>query len=194
MGLFVGLYLLATHLYPGGHQLDPNSVGFSWAQNYWCNLLNETALNGRPNPARPVALAGMLVLAASLALFWYQFPRRAGLPASVGWAVRIAGVASMALGLFIFTDHHDVLITLASAGGLVAVAGTFVGLRQLGWRNLFAFGLLNLPLVGLNNLLYYGGWRFYLPVVQKITFVAFLLWIALIDLRFFKKTIARRFA
>lgn len=194
IGLFSLLYAVATRYYPGGSQVAKNSVGFSWIQNYWCNLLNETALNGQPNQARPTALTAMFVLAVALALFWWRFPRQAGLSVVGGWVVRISGVVSMVLGLFIFTDFHDVLITVASICGLVAVVGTFVGLQKLGWQDLIALGIVNLLLVALNNLLYYGDLRFYLPVVQKITFLLFLLWITLIDLRFFKKVRPQHFA
>src|SRR5215471_13752953 len=73
--LFVVLYIIAADSYPGGSQADKNSVGFSWINNYWCNLLNDNAVNGQHNPAKPVAMAGMLVLCVTLSFFWYIFPQ-----------------------------------------------------------------------------------------------------------------------
>jgi hypothetical protein len=190
--LFGLLYGWAALRYPGGAPNDPTTPGFSWTRNYWCNLLNETALNGQPNPARPVALGAMLVLGLTLILFWYEFPRRAGLPPTGRRLVQTSGALAMVLGLFIFTPLHDALINLASLFGLVAVVGTLAGLRRLRWGGWFGLGLFNLVLVGLNNLLYYGeGLLPYLPVVQKFTFLAFLLWIGGISLTLFRRTTAR---
>ncbi|MFM9984643.1 MAG: hypothetical protein ACKVOK_05380, partial [Flavobacteriales bacterium] len=50
-------------------------------------------------------------------------------------------------------------------------------------------GLLNIALVGLNNYLYFSENMIkYLPVVQKISFVSFLVWISFMDLRVYRCT------
>ncbi|MBT8238589.1 MAG: hypothetical protein HKN51_09070, partial [Saprospiraceae bacterium] len=54
--IFMGLYVYATTLYPGGSQADINSVGYDWGNNYWCNLMSENGMNGLENPARPISL------------------------------------------------------------------------------------------------------------------------------------------
>src|SRR5687767_181899 len=72
--LFALCYVMATLLYPGGSQAGPGS-GFSWSQNYWCNLLAEQSINGASNPARPVAITGMVVLVVSITGFWFIFSR-----------------------------------------------------------------------------------------------------------------------
>ncbi|MEJ7677696.1 MAG: hypothetical protein WKG06_07485 [Segetibacter sp.] len=78
--IFVCLYIIATLFYPGGSQVDKNAKGFSWTQNYWCNLLNENAINGQHNAARPIAMTAMFVLCLTFATFSYIFPRQIGLP------------------------------------------------------------------------------------------------------------------
>lgn len=79
------------------------------------------------------------------------------------------------------------LINIASFLGLFGVAGTMVGLRMLRWNNLFWFGVFNLVLVVLNNVLYYEkSWMYALPVVQKITFLSFLLWISMISVGLYR--------
>lgn len=186
--IFVCLYIVATLFYPGGSQVDKNAKGFSWAQNYWCNLLNENAINGQHNAARPIAMTAMLFLCLTLANFWYIFPQQAGLPKNTRLAIQISGVLAMIIAMFLFTDFHDIIINAASFFGLAAIVGTFVGLRKLKWTYLSWIGVFNLPLVVLNNILYYDiPLRLYLPVVQKITFLFFLLWICLIDIHLFKK-------
>lgn len=191
--IFCILYLVAALLYPGGSQLDEHSTGFSFTQSYWCNLLSETAINGQPNKSRTVAMLGMLVLAITLIYFWYFFPQQAGFTKPVRIIVQAAGAAAMLTGLFMSGEWHDVIINIASFFGLIAIAGTFAGLYKLKWKVLLWFGVLNLVLVALNNYLYYKvELRYYLPLVQKITFFCFLLWISLISVGMYRTTINRR--
>lgn len=92
----------------------------------------------------------------------------------------------MVTNVALYTGAHDIVITIASLFGLIALAGTLIGLRNLGWRTLFWLGIFNTALVALNNILYYGdGLLYYLPLVQKITFLSFLVWISWINLKLF---------
>lgn len=131
----------------------------------------------------------MLVLASTLLGFWTVFPAQANLQKGSRRMIQFAGIACVATGLFIFTNRHDLLITVASFFGLIAIAGTFAGLRKLKWLRLFWFGVFNVALVALNNVLYYGTNRYYLPAVQKITFFTFLLWIGLIAFYLYQKRV-----
>ena len=94
---FALLYVLASLQYPGGSQTDPQSMGFSWMNNYFCNLLNKTAINGKPNLGQPFALASLLVLALSLGLFWWSFPQYLPLSQFQTRMIRITGVSSMVI-------------------------------------------------------------------------------------------------
>jgi hypothetical protein len=183
--LFVLLYICASFYYPGGSQADAQSAGFSWAHNYWCNLLNSNAINGQPNPTQPIAMTAMVVLCISLAVFWYLFPMislQKTLPVRI---IQFAGIAAMGTALLLNSSlDHDLITNLASLLGLVAMVGTLIGLRQLKWNRLFWFGTMNLLLVLLNNFLYYNSELIrYLPLVQKISFVAFLVWLFLISMK-----------
>jgi hypothetical protein len=182
---FVLLYVWASFYYPGGSQADAQSTGFSWVNNYWCNLLNSTAINGQTNPAQPIAMTAMVVLCISLAVFWYLFPM---ISLSKTLSVRITqltGVAAMGTALLLNSSvDHDLITNLASLLGLMAAVGTLIGLRRLEWNALFWFGTMNLLLVLLNNLLYYNAELIrYLPLVQKISFAAFLVWLFLISMK-----------
>lgn len=191
IALFIVLYIVATFYYPGGSQADKHSTGFSWTQNYWCNLLMYKAINGQDNPARPIALAGMLVLCLSLSLFWYLFPLYTDLPKALRLSIQVCGITSMVITMFLFTGFHDSVINVASAIGLVAIVGVYIALYKMKWHALFWMGIFNLGLVVVNNILYYGnGLLIYLPVVQKISFASFLIWICLIDIRLYRKQAA----
>lgn len=176
--VFVVLYLVAAQLYPGGHPADPHATGFSWLHNYWCNLLNKKALNGQWNPGKPVAVSGMIVLCISMAAFWFCYPVKRVVSRHLQWAIRICGPAAMLTALFITVFDHDTVTNLASLLGLIAVTGTMVNLYRTDQLFLFLYGLLNLLLTGINNLFYYTpSLLYWLPLVQKISFVAVLGWI-----------------
>ena len=184
--IFVILYIIATFLYPGGSQVDKNSIGFSWINNYWCNLLNENAINGQPNSARFIALLGMFVLCLALSSFWLLFPSYTNFKNWGKLIIQISGIIAMAIGMFLFTKFHDAIINLAGLFGLIALAGTFIGLYKNKWYGLFYLGLVNLLLIGLNNYVYYTkGLIIYLPIVQKFTFLSFLIWVCCMDIKMY---------
>lgn len=187
--LFIALYILATLFYPGGSQADAHARGFSWTNNYWCNLLNEKAINGQFNPARPVALLAMVVLSLTLSAFWLLFAAKSSVSKILRVVIGVSGVLSMAAGFFLFTAaDHDFVTNLASALGLIAVIGTLIGLYKMKWFGLFVIGLANLLLVAANNYVYYNkDLLHYLPVIQKITFAVFLVWICLISLHLYRQ-------
>jgi len=164
--LFLCLYFVATLFYPGGSQVGKTSEGFSWINNYWCNLLNKIAIDGRHNAAKPIAMAAMFVLCLTLAIFWYIFPKQVDFKKRSRLTIQISGGLAMIIGMFLFKDGHDTIVNVASLCGLVATFGTFIGLYKLKWTKLFWFGIFNLTLVALNNILYYGnGLKLYLPIV-----------------------------
>lgn len=176
--LFILLYLIATDLYPGGNPVDTNATGFSWLHNYWCNLLNEKALNGHVNPGRPAAVSGMIALCISLAVFWFYYPVKPVVARPLQWVIRSCGPAAMLTALFITVFDHDTVTNLASLLGLIAVTGTMIILYRTDQLFLFLYGLLNILLTGLNNLFYYTpSLLYWLPLVQKISFVSVLGWI-----------------
>ena len=186
--LFVVLYIIATLFYPGGSQVDKNSIGFSWTNNYWCNLLNQNAINGQPNPAKPIAMIGMFVLCVTLTFFWFLFPKHTNLDKKLKLLIQISGTLAMTIAFFLFTSFdHDLVINLASSFGIFATVGIFIGLYKNKWYGLFAFGLVNILLVALNNYVYYNkGLINYLPIIQKISFATFLVWVCSIDINLYR--------
>ena len=183
--LFLICYTIAAIRYPGGSQNDPEQQGFSIVHNYWCNLLDEVAINGKPNKGRVVAVVGMVFLCTSLAIFWWVFPHYSNLKNTVRILIRFSGIIAMSICVFLFsTIPHDYVINLSSFFGLIAACGTLAGLKKRCWNSLFFFGIFNLALVVLNNYVYYtprliGS----LPVIQKISFLCFLAWFVCISLK-----------
>lgn len=177
--LYIVLYFIAASLYPGGNSFNEKTPGFSWRYNFWCNLLNETAINGEPNSGQLFAIAGLLVLSISLSLFFIAAPGALRLNEATRMAIRISGTTAMLSALLLASPlPHDLITNIASGLGLIAMGGLLLGLYRSGLRFLFVWALLNLFLVVLNNWFYLDPELIRdLPLVQKISFLSFLLWI-----------------
>ena len=183
---FVVLYIVSTFLYPGGSQVNTKSEGFSWANNYWCNLLYKNAVNGKKNPARPFALTGMIILSSTISFFWFLFPVQIKTTKYRRIIIQVSGSLSMIFAVFLYTDIHDEMINTAGFFGAIAFIGTFIGLYQIKWYGLFILGIINLILLLLNSFIYHiENLIVYLLIIQKISFATFLIWICCIDLIFF---------
>ena len=187
--LFIILYIIAALLYPGGSGANKTAIGYSWTNNYWCNLLSEKAINGQINTARPVAVTAMFILGLSLSSFWIQFPTLIQLKRYYKLLIQLAGTVSMLTSFLLLTSiDHDLVVNTSSAFGLIAMIGTLIALYQLKWKWLFAIGFFDLLLIALNNYLYHSNEMIYLPVVQKISFLFFLSWFSLISINLYQKS------
>ena len=181
--LFIILYIIAALLYPGGSGTDKTAIGYSWTNNYWCNLLSEKAINGQTNTARPVAVTAMVILFLSLSTFWILFPALTHLTKYHRLLIQVAGTVCMLTSFLLLTGiDHDLAINTSSAFGLIAMIATLIALYQLKWKWLFAIGLFDLLLVTLNNYLYHSNEMIYLPLVQKFSFLSFLVWFSFISI------------
>ncbi len=176
---FVSLYATAAFLYPGGTRSDPGRRGFSFVENYWCDLLDATAGGGQPNPSRPVALAAMVCLAVGLSVFWWSAPmlfpearRRSSL-------ARTAGIGSGLITPWVGTRAHDLVVHSAVLLGVVGFVSTATALRGRGGRGLEVLGWAALAAAITN----YAVWQTRIgiaamPLIQKVAFALFLVWIA----------------
>jgi hypothetical protein len=187
--LFALLYFIATLYYPGGSQANQFSIGFSWMNNYWCNLLNYVAINGKPNTAKPIAMVALFVLCVSLMFFWLNISREIYFSKTLKLLVKYCGITSMIIAFLLFTNiNHDLLINGSSALGCIALIGSFIALYKLKFIAAFRLGLLNMICIVANNILYYNeSLIIYLPLVQKISFLLFLLWISFVSIQLYKK-------
>ena len=68
--------IVSTFFYPGGSQYDETAAGFHWQHNYLSNLVNEKAVNGINNTARPWAVLGVFFLTAAVAVFFMRFYKK----------------------------------------------------------------------------------------------------------------------
>lgn len=161
-----------------GSQANLNTIGFDWINNYWCNLMNENAMNEETNPARPFAILAMVILCFSLAVFFIQFAEAFSKNKRWKRTIQISGVISMIFTALIFTQHHDLMTIVSSVFGLFVVVGI---VRELYLSEMVFFklsGIICILLLALNNYIYYTTHALSaLPLLQKITFAIVLLWI-----------------
>lgn len=182
---FLGLYFLAAIFYPGGSEADRRSIGFSLLHNYWCNLLNVVALNGELNRGRVFAVAAMFVLGFTLFVFWYLVTQILPFSRQGKLVLTGCGLGSALAVLLLPFGSHDITLNIAGLLGLSALVMTLFMLRRLKETGLAVFGWLNLILVLLNNVVYYTSALLrFLPMVQKVTFLAFILWIVYMTSQF----------
>jgi len=181
--VFVALYATAAWVYPGGTRSDPGRVGFSFSDNYWCDLLDATTHGGRNNPSRPFAMAALFVFCTGLAVFWWSVPALFPFAPRRGVLVRAAGIISALVMAWVATPLHDLAINVAGGLGVVGFVATISAVNARGqvveivtWSTLFA-ALSNFAIwqtgIGLSVL----------PLIQKVAFALFLGWMVLTSLR-----------
>jgi len=177
--LFVVLYIIATLYYPGGSNLDSQAVGFHWDTNYWCDLTSTIAKNGEPNSAQPIALTAMIILAASLSVFWLVAPKIFPTLRKLYIFIPIFGIGAMIASCFIFTHFHDLMMNIGSIMGFAAIVILLFGLFTFHFYKLFWGAIGCLILIGINNFIYYTHYLIdYLPIVQKLSFCFILVWMS----------------
>jgi hypothetical protein len=187
--LFIILYFIAAFLYPGGSEINRQAKGFSWKHNYWCDLLETHAENGEQNTARPLAIIAMAVLCISIAAFWYFVPRLFAFKPFLKKTIQYTGIMSMGMLVFLQADFHDTVINTAGVLGIIAITLTLAGLYKNHSYPFFILGLLCFVLFFLNNYIYYTKNGIgYLAIIQKISFLLFLLWFFLLTIQLFLKT------
>lgn len=186
--VFLILYIIAAFYYPGGSDINNTAQGFSIAHNYWCDLLAKGAKNGQLNPARPIAILAMTTLCTALSIFWYLLPRLLNTGKHHYHIVSFSGIISMLLAIFIFSNYHDLIISGAVFFGITALTGTYIALYKSKSYKIFLFGIFCLFLILLNAFIYYTNWWIItLPLLQKITFLLYLLWIIFINMKLYFK-------
>lgn len=179
MGAFVVGYLLAASRYPGGSWAFPGQGGFSWRHNYLCDLLDTRAVNGTLNAGRYWARGALMALCSALLLLWYHLPRLTGGP---GWSrslMRVFGMAALVTTFFLSAGTHDLTVYIAGGLGTLAIALAVFGLWKGGRRALAVLGAWCFLIFLLNYAIYEtGSFLRALPLIQKVTFSSFLIWMA----------------
>jgi hypothetical protein len=155
--------------------LRPN--GYDWNREYLSTLLR-----GDSVPARILAIAGMALFCACIAVIFNRLAHSSG-TSTLSKIIRIAGVGSMVYAVLAATPLHDLVVTISLAFFAVAILAL---LRALYLKRMTAFlvtGSLCFLLLAASAASYYtGAGLAALPWAQRILFAAFAAWLIALDL------------
>lgn len=188
MGLFVLLYLLAAMNYPGGSWISPHQDGFSFWNNYLCDLLDDYAINGELNTARYPARLALAVLCFGLLVLWAYLPNLFPKKSKNLKVMQLTGILSLLVLTLLATETHDLIVRIAGFMGIIAFVSCFVELYKAGYARLLALGIFSLMVFLINYYIYETGvFLKSLAVIQKITFILFLGWFVLMDVAVYQE-------
>jgi hypothetical protein len=134
---FFALEIPAVLLYDGGTWWDAGAPGYSFWDNYLCDLLLHNAIDGAPNPiGSRLAAAAMIALLVGLVPFW-----RGGAALIQAWPpgrwagrmglLSVAGVVAVVLlPSDRFGPVHGLAVVVAAVPGLAASLLAVVGLAR----------------------------------------------------------------
>jgi hypothetical protein len=172
LGASVFCLVLAGLFYPGGSPFNPQSIGFDWTKNYISNLLENKALNGMNNPARPIAVLGVVLMGISSGWAFVRFAQKLDIRA-YSLVIRSAGLALVGCSaLLTVPSIHMPVVAVSSTVTLLLLFYVMIVL----WRS--KLNLLK-TLVTATLAFCYGGTYMlfahtaidYLPLVQKLVHV-----------------------
>lgn len=188
MTLFVLFYVLAALHYPGGSVFNSAQPGFSFIDNFLCDLLDDFAMNGEINSAKAYARASLGSLSFAVILLWLYIPRifEAGFWLHI--LISLSGILSMVIIMFLSADTHDLVTYIAGAAGFTAILLTEYRLYLNHYYKEFIVGVISLLLVLANYYSYETGLLYdWLPLLQKFTFTCCIFWFLTLNVLLIKK-------
>jgi len=178
-GIIISLILLliATLYYPGSSQYDKNSIGYDWGNNYLSNLFGPKAVNGTDNAAQLWAIAGMLFLCGSFALFFIDFSKK--IPQKgASKMIKYCGVSAMLFAFLAVTPYHDKMITIASTLALISMFYITIFVFKSKLHLFKALCIVCLIVSYSCNYMYFTRSNVeFLPIMQKITLLITITWV-----------------
>ena len=186
IGLFAFLYALSALNYPGGSWNFTDRTGFSFWHNYLCDLLDDYAINGEVNTARFFARAALGILCVSLFWIWFSLSKLFTIKSINLTIMRLSGLLSLVVTLFLGSGSHDLILRIAGICGAIAMITCIVELYKIRYYKLLKLGVFSLIIFFLNYFIYETGYYIkILPVLQKITFISFIVWFVFLDIQLY---------
>lgn len=180
IAISVFFLVTATLLYPGGTISNKNSIGFDWTKNFFSNLFLPKALNGADNPSRIWALIGMAFNSIGYVLFFFhtsgKIPQK-----SIALVLKSVGLVNMVFTFLIATALHDMMLTVSSTLTMLGLFYITVSIlkTKLHWLKFICIGSM---LIFYATLFVYGtGYWGLLAIMQKVTFLCFMLLVLTIE-------------
>jgi len=175
-GVLAGTALLglATTAYPGGYR---------WSEHTISALFQPATPGGVANPARPLAVTGVLAAMSGIALLFHLTSNQAG-SAFQKKAIRTGGISSTAFATLTVTLLHDLMVGLSLVCFVVALCAVLHMLYRERARILFTLGVLFVAIELGTAVLYFGQvFLEWLPAGQKAALVLIGLWLLAVQHR-----------
>ncbi|MTI38211.1 hypothetical protein [Fulvivirga lutimaris] len=188
MALYLIVFAYTTTLYPGGSINEPLASSHSYFHNFLCDLMNPTAAHGVINPARPLAIVAHLILSFTMISFFYILPEIFDTENRNTKLMRGFGMFTMTVFILMYTSYHDLIVTLTGAFGTVALVPFFIELYKYQGKRLkqLAYACYAMSIIVFISFQTKIGF-YYLPFLQKITFVLDAIWVIWVSLIVLKK-------
>ncbi|MCW3054311.1 MAG: hypothetical protein JWN14_3481 [Chthonomonadales bacterium] len=168
VSLAVVFLILAASRFPGGYQ---------WNHHFISVLFWPITPGGDPNPARPLAVVGVIFFCLGMALLFHLMSSRTKTTFHKK-IIQTGGIGSMVYGSIAVTPLHDLMVTISLGFFLAAVLAILHLLSLQRNLRLLSLGILCLVVLLTTAVLYYNNPLFaYLPVAQKTTFVLCTAWL-----------------
>ncbi len=184
MGMFLVTFVYAASAYPGGSENIPRASSYSFFHNFLCDLMEPQLLVGGENTARPKGIFAHVILSLTMMSFFYFLPEIFDWRNAKTQIIRYMGMLSMAVLGLMFTPYHDFLVTGTAVIGSIALIPFFLEMRKYpdGALKTLAYLCFAMSVVVFFIFVTKIGY-YYLPFLQKITFMldaSWVIWVALI--------------
>lgn len=188
MMLFLIFYAIAATHYPGGSMVSPEHPGFDFKNNYLCDLMDEYAINGAPNPSKAYARIAFGILCLSLMLLWYLLPELFNKKRKLQKIMSLSGMLSMGVALFLASGIHDLITRISGIFGILSIIILCAELLKEGFKKHLNFGIITLIMILANFYMYeFESALHHLPLLQKFTFLSCILFFFLLNSSLYKK-------
>jgi hypothetical protein len=188
LGLYLIIFSISASDYSGGSINVPDAIGYSFFNNFLCDVMTRSTSGGIEHNTRLLAIAAHWVLSFTMILFFYLLPEIFQTKNRNTFLVRFFGVLTMTVFIFMFTVYHDLIVTLTGILGTIALIPFFIELRNYPDKRFKQLAYLCFLLSMLVYFIFETKIGFYyLPFLQKITFVFDAWWVIWVSVIVFQK-------
>ena len=102
----------------------------------------------------------------------------------------LSGNLALGITFFLTSGTHDITIRIAGFFGVIAFVTCFIELYKTEKYSLLSFGVICLMIFLANYLIYETQLFIHsLPIIQKVTFILFLIWFYVLNKTVYKKLV-----
>lgn len=151
---------------------------FNWKLLVW--ITRQKCKKWWTKLAQPIGILALITLNSTLTLLWCRISYAIKTKVVLQQLILFCGIGSVLFSSFIFTNWHDLLIGISVLMRLIAILLTLFLFKR---QHIHQLGLLCVILIALNVTIYFTNVGiYYLPLLQKFTFVCVLLWFIILNL------------